>query len=157
MTFVREPKTVHLRRETTKRWHLREINAENDEDGEGSIEQERRGFHWYVERWVPDGRGSASRTEAEGIATTFGQSRDRILAFLRIPLSRVRYLKANVSTNVVLNASDVEPKPLKPKLTAIKKTSKAARARRAKTSATTDAWSKIRAFITPRKKGRKRR
>lgn len=160
-SFVREPNTVHVRREKAKVWIFREINDESDEDGEGSIEQEPRGFHWYVERWIPDAKGSANRKSAEGVATTFHQARDRILAFLKIPLSRIRYLKAHVSQNVIVDVSEIEPKQPKPKLTAIKKTSKAARSRSAGKSAAS-AWAKIRAFVMPgkkksKKKGRVRR
>lgn len=154
--FTREPNTVHVRREKPKVWTFREINSENDEDGEGSIEQESRGFHWYIERWIPDGKGSAKRKFAEGVATTFVQARDRITAFLGLRTAQIRYLKANVSRPVLLAASEVEPKPLAPKLTAIKKASKAAKAARArsKKKSSTSTWSKIRAFVMPRKKRR---
>lgn len=161
-TFDREPNTVHVRREKAKVWTFVEINAEDEEDGEGSIEQEPRGFHWYIERWIPDGKGSANRKFAEGVTTTWPQARDRILAFLKVPLSRLRYLKAHVSQNVLVDVSDVEPKAPKAKLTAIKKTSKAARARTGGKSAAS-AWAKIRAFVMPakkkttKKKGRVRR
>lgn len=158
--MIVEPRTVHLWRYQAKRWKLREINADGEEDGEGWIDQEPRGFHWAVERWISDESDSigtpAKQMGDEGVETTYKQARDRVLRWLKIPLSRVVYLKSGTSNSVIVDRSEVEPKPPKPTLTVIKKTSKAARARPARKSAK-GAWAKIRAFVMPGKKKKKGR
>jgi hypothetical protein len=113
-----KPNTARLWHLQSKRWKLCAFNAENDEIGKAWIEKEPRGFHWYVERWIHDGK-VRSRKQTEGVATTFRQARDRILVCFKIPLASLKYLEQ--STNIELEAEDVEPKPKRIKLTSLKK------------------------------------
>jgi hypothetical protein len=112
-----------------KRWHMRQLEPDGHENGEGWIDQEPGGFTWATSYWKVDRKGDGEEVGAQGKETTYDQAKRKILAFYKIRPSEVEF--RSKSGLKVVQASDVEPKPkAPPRPTVIKKTSKASKASR---------------------------
>lgn len=150
-------KRAYWYREKPKSWSVREVEADGSENGSAFIADTSKGFEWEASTWIADKQGKATQRADTGKETTYRQARDRVLTFFRIEPRNIDYFLIKGTQNPKrATAAEIEPKPPKPRLTFIKKTSNAARARAAKKIAKT-ALARIRAFVMPSKKKGKRR